>query len=375
MFVLYENNPIKKFYQAIAKKIYMLYNDKKTERLLIMSKKEKKVKEKKEKVTTPEKEAQKSLIVRCVAALLCAVIVCISLNAAFGKIAEAVKASESVLPVVGVVSGNNDSTDAPSTDTPADVPSDVPADTPSDVPADTPTDAPADTPTDAPSTDAPANKPADSGSKAPQTKAEVVAYFNTAVNKVKTNAKAVDQKSVTNYLAASPTIPSGLSGIYKMLGGDSWLDDMLKKNGQGAATYTGADIKAKFPVEGESYASKLTAADVSSYSCTEKNGVYTIKLTTVADAKSADVKHGGGHAPKAFNVILPGVVNDNIPGIATSLVGTATMNYPASTVVITVDAKTGNVLTADYDLKWTINFDKMGAVIPLGSKSIYTIKW
>ncbi len=90
-----------------------------------MSKKEKKVKE-----TTPEKEAQKSLIVRCVAALLCAVIVCISLNAGFTKLAEAVKASESIVPVVGTVSGNDVSTDAPSTDTPADVPSDVPADDP-----------------------------------------------------------------------------------------------------------------------------------------------------------------------------------------------------------------------------------------------------
>lgn len=353
---------------------------KKTERLLIMSKKEKKVKEKKEKVTTPEKEAQKSLIVKCVAALLCAVIVCISLNSAFGKIAEAVKASESIVPVAGVVSGNNastdDSTDAGdvSTDTPVD--DTVTPDAPADDAGSTDTPDATEPAGDTPATQAPSDNKTDaSASKAPQTKEEVVAYFNKAVNKVKTNAKAVEQKSVTNYLASSPTIPSGLSGIYKMLGGDSWLDDMLKKNGQGAATYTGADIKAKFPVEGETWASKLTAADVSAYSCTEKNGVYTIKLTTVADAKSADVKHGSGHAPKAFNVILPGVVNDNIPGIATSLVGTATMNYPASTVEITVDAKTGNVLTANYDLKWTINFDKMGAVIPLGSVSIYNIKW
>ncbi len=29
-----------------------------------------------------------------------------------------------------------------------------------------------------------------------------------------------------------------------------------------------------------------------------------------------------------------------------------------------VDAKTGNVITADYDMKWTINFDKMSVVLP-----------
>ena len=160
-----------------------------------------------------------------------------------------------------------------------------------------------------------------------------------------------------------------------MLGGDDWLDGMLQSNSQGAATYTGADIKAKFPVEGESYASQLTTADVSSAKCTEANGIYTITIVTLGDAKSENHQHGQGHNPKAHNVILPGVVNDNIPGAAKSMVGTASMAYPASTIVITVDAATGNVLTANYDLKWTINFDKMGIVLPFGSKSIYEIKW
>lgn len=343
-----------------------------------MSKKEKKVKEKKEKVTTPEKEAQKSLVIKCVSVILCVVIVCISLNSAFGKIAEAVKASESVLPVAGVISGGSVSADNDAT-TDDTIPSDdaVAGSVATDVPADDTAATPdaTDPAGDTGATQAPPTNSGASASKAPQTKAEVVAYFNTAVNKVKTNAKAVEQKSVTNYLASATTISSGIKSVYNMLGGDEWLDKMLKDNSQGAATYTGADIKAKFPVEGESYASKLTVNDVTSATCTEKNGVYTIKVTTVADGKSSTVKHGEGHAPKAFNVILPGVVNDNIPGIATSLVGTASMNYPSSTATITVDAKTGNVLTAEYDLKWTINFDKMGIILPFGTKSIYTIKW
>ena len=160
-----------------------------------------------------------------------------------------------------------------------------------------------------------------------------------------------------------------------MLGGDDWLDGMLKDNSQGEATYEGADIIAKFPVEGQDWSSKLTEADVSSATCTESNGVYTIEIKTIADEKSANVNIGEGHAPKAFNVVLPGVVNDNIPGIAKSMVGTASMAYPESTVVVTVDAATGNVLTADYDLKWTINFDDMGIILPFGTKAIYEIAW
>ena len=206
-------------------------------------------------------------------------------------------------------------------------------------------------------------------------KAAVVEEFNKAINSVKTSAKSVQQKNVTNYLAATPTIPSALGFIYKTLGEDEWLDGMLQDNSQGEATYTGADIKAKFPVEGEDYASKLTEADVAKAERSEANGVVTITIETIPDAKSDSVKHGDGHAPKAFNVILPGIVNDNIPGAAASLVGTATMEYPASTIVVKIDKATGNVISADYDLKWTINFDKLGAIIPLGTKASYTVTY
>lgn len=206
-------------------------------------------------------------------------------------------------------------------------------------------------------------------------KAAIVEEFNKAVNSVKSKANTVEQKGVTNYLAGQTTISSGISGIYNMLGGDEWLDGMLKDNSQGAAAYTGADITAKFPVEGQSWSSKLTAADVKEATRSEKDGVITITITTIADAKSDSVKVGEGHAPKAFNVILPGVVNDNIPGIAKSMVGTASMAYPESTVKVTIDAKTGNVITADYDLKWTINFDTMGIILPFGTKAEYTVKY
>ena len=219
---------------------------------------------------------------------------------------------------------------------------------------------------------APTNAPA--ASKKPEGTAAIVEYFNTAVNKVKTNAKSVQQKYVNNYLAASATVPSGLSGIYKMLGGDEWLDGMLKDNSQGSATFsTKADIQAKFPVEGMTWASKLTAADVKSATCTEANGVYTITIITKPDGKSSTIDYGQGHAPKALNAVPPRIINDNIPGIATSITGTAAMNYPFGKVVITVDAATGNVKTADYDVQWTINFDKAGAIIPLGTKSSYVV--
>ncbi len=218
-------------------------------------------------------------------------------------------------------------------------------------------------------------KPTQSASKKPSTTAEVVDYFNKAVNGVKTGAKSVKQHSIVNYLAAPTKIGDGLSGIYKMLGGDEWLDKTLQSNSTGEATYTGADIKKNYPVENESWASKLTAADVSSATCTEANGVYTIKIVTKADAKTTNVKHGQGHNPKVFSVVLPATINDNIPGIAKGITGDVAMNYPSGSAVITVDAATGHVLTAVYDAHWTINFDKMATSLPFATKFTYTINW
>ena len=185
----------------------------------------------------------------------------------------------------------------------------------------------------------------------PQTKEEIVNYFNTAINAVKPNAKSITRKYSKITLNGTPVFPNSINNILKLLGGaEEFLSEQLAKNSKGEETYKGDQIKAVFPVEGESYSSKLTAADVKEAKIVEKDGKYIIRITTVADGKSDSIKHGQGHAPKAFNVVLPGVVNDNIPGVAAGMVGTATMNYPSSTVTVTVDPATGRVLNADYDL-------------------------
>ncbi len=229
-----------------------------------------------------------------------------------------------------------------------------------------------------PATSDPTKAPTQTSSKKPSTTAEIVEYFNKSVNKVKTSAKSIKHTNNDILIQKGSVFPSVINGVLKLLGGaDKFIGDTLAKENAKfqATTYTGADIKAKFPVEGESYASKLTTADVASATCTESNGVYTIVIKTVADAKSETAKHGSGHAPKAFNVTLPGIVNENIPGVATSIVGTAAMSYPSCKATIKVNAATGNVISADYDTYWTINFDKVGVVIPFLTTQSFTVAW
>lgn len=217
----------------------------------------------------------------------------------------------------------------------------------------------------------------------PSTKAEIIAYFNKAINDVKPNAKSVTRVSETNYRSGNITgVPSIVD---KLVGGiDEFVDGQLKKNSKGSETFSNsAAIKANFPVENESWSSKLTANDVASATCTEAGGVYTITIKTVADKASSNVHHGSGHAPKVFSVVLPSVINDQFSsGVLKSVaktfkIGTAQMEYPSSTVTVKVDAKTSRVINATYDAKWTIHLplgDEM-VVLPFGTKTIYNIAY
>ncbi len=211
----------------------------------------------------------------------------------------------------------------------------------------------------------------------PQGKEEIVAYYNTAINNAKKNSKSIHSNYMKHAVAGEITgIPSALDSIGQSLIKDNMGEDDSKKN----VTWTTAEDKnAFFPVEGETYASKLTAADVKDAKIVEKNGKYIIKITTVADPRSEGYSHSNGHAPKAFNAVLPGIIDGYIPGIVKSMfsVGTVATAYPSSTVQVTVDAKTGNVETANYMLYWTLYIPLSGedVVLPFSTENDYTINW
>ena len=211
----------------------------------------------------------------------------------------------------------------------------------------------------------------------PQSKEEIVAYYNTAVNNAKKSSKSIHSNYMKHAVAGEITgIPKALDSVGQSLIKDNMGEDESKKN----VTWTSAEDKnAFFPVEGESYASKLTAADVKEAKITEKDGKWIIRITTVADPRSEGYSHSNGHAPKAFNAVLPGIIDGYIPGIAKSLfsVGTVATGYPSSTVQITVDPATGNVTHANYMLFWTLYIPLSGTdvVLPFSTENDYTINW
>lgn len=349
-----------------------------------MAKKEKKDKAaikaekaaKKANMTPKEKDANKATIVKCIAAILCAVIIALSVSSAFKDLAEAVEAT----PVANVSvsagtsnSGSSDSTDAVTPDAGTDaVTPDAGTDAGTDaVTPDAGTDATTpDAGTDATTPDAGAN----TGSKAPSTKAEIVNYFNTAANNAKKSAKSITKVKEENYQAGG--INLGSLGMFESVVNNLIESNMgVNEEQSGRVATSAADKNAVYHVENESWASKLTEADIKTATCVENNGVYTITLTVKDDALAESYSHGSGHHGKAFSIVMPQTIKDNAGGAASLLKGLK-VGYEKGSIVVTVDAKTGNMLTAKYDYVWLLHVDVFGGITaPFGLKTEYKFAW
>lgn len=211
----------------------------------------------------------------------------------------------------------------------------------------------------------------------PEGKEAIVEYYNTAINNAKKNSKSIH----SNYMKhAQAGEIKGLSSMLTSLANSLMDTYMGEDDSKANVTWsTAADKNAFFPVENETWASKLTAADVKDAKIVEKDGKWIIKITTVADGRSEKHAHGNCHAGKAFNIVPPGMIDGYIPGMVKSMfsVGTVATGYPSSTVQITVDPATGNVTHANYMMYWTlyIPLDGEDVVLPFSTENDYKINW
>ena len=209
--------------------------------------------------------------------------------------------------------------------------------------------------------------------------ADILAYFNTAINKVKPNAKQITLTSEVNSTAGgiSGNLPGTLTSMADGLIADNMGPKDLSSLDPGLVNATTTDQKnAMFPVENESWSSKLTADDISSATYTEADGKYTITILVKEDAPSTDTAHGSGHNGKVFSVIMPSIVTDNA-GPAASLIKDVKTGHKDGKIVVTVDKETGNMETATYYFVWTLSLKALGmeVSIPFGLEKNFTITW
>ena len=235
------------------------------------------------------------------------------------------------------------SNDEPATDAPS-----------ADAPAGDNTDAPS---ADEPSADTPSGDSQQGASSGmPEGVDAIVEYYNTAANKVKTNASSVtlnyvDRMSNDEYLEVSGALKSVASFA---------MGTFLTKD-ENAVTYTGDDIKAKFPVKNEDYSSKLTAAQVKNATCTDNGTEYEIRIELNND-DTPNCTAGNGYGA-CMNYLGAEEITLDYPGLSISDVK---LTYHDGVIVAKVDKATGNLVYGNYTLPvvLSLNAKLIGSAIP-----------
>lgn len=255
------------------------------------------------------------------------------------------QAPQTTQPEATTTAPQADTTDAPAAD---------------DTPSDTVTDAPADGGnTDAPAADDTNDTPSDTqtdSSAMPEGIDAIVEYYNTAANKVKTNASSVtlnyvDRMANEEYLEVSGTLKSVASFA---------MDKFLTKD-ETAVTYTGDDIKSSFPVKNEDFSSKLTAAQVKNATCTDNGTEYEIRIELNND-DTPNCTAGNGYGA-CMNYLGAEEITLDYPGLSISDVK---LTYHDGVIIAKVDKATGNLVYGNYTLPvvLALNAKLLGSSIP-----------
>ena len=293
----------------------------------------------------------KNTIFQCVTALICVVALCVTCMLGVGKLADAkLEGAKLAAEAAGQSAGDvaeDETADVPAGDETADVPA---GDETADVPAGD------ETATDASAADKPA---ADNAAKGPQTTAEIVAYYNNAINKV-ISAKAGFNKNRTTTMK---TLDGG--AILKIQLVADMVNDFL---GVGSKDWNNTKGKQ----ENLSKAS-LTASDVKTASCTENNGVYTITIA-LKDGKSTasngatptdtcPLSRSGLYTGKGDKIAFDYKSSENfhtaINGVEDCTVESAAEQVSGAKIVATVDAKTGNLQTLTVTWDWAVQLSNI----------------
>lgn len=188
---------------------------------------------------------------------------------------------------------------------------------------------------DSAKTDAPA-----SSTGMPEGTEAIVEYYNTAANKVKSNASVVtlnyvDRAANDEYLEVSGALKSVASFA---------MNTFLTKD-ENPVELTGDSIKSTFPVKNEDFSSKLTASQVKSATCTDNGTEYEIKIELLND-DTPNCTAGNGYGA-CMNYLGAEEITLDYPGLSISDVK---LTYHDGVIIAKIDKATGNLVYANYTL-------------------------
>lgn len=286
------------------------------------------------------KDEIKRQIIKSVTAVVCVAGVCVAANSSVDKIATAIKDSAVPVAVQGGESSSTDDVfasdenlgvDSPDTDTVADG-SDISADDTQDAPADEaePAQDSASSGSSSGSSSASSSTPTTTkkASSGPQTKAEIINYCNTALNKAKSAKVGYSKKMVRE-------VKGDTAGISQS------LIKLVASNKSSTMKKGSSDIKDDFPAAGYDWSSKLREQDVQNATIKTNGQYYEIKLTLGKEKNPA--KGEASSYGRVMSVIDATEAGNIVPGIKS-----INMDYHDGYVYAKIDSKTGKLVAAEF---------------------------
>lgn len=330
-----------------------------------MSKNKDKIKKEKTKLD----DKSKSVIIRCVSVIICTAVVCGSALNSSSKIADSIKHK-----VSGSVSDESTSDNAEET-----LSEQVAETTQSSesTAENSETNSSSESSSTAGSSESSKTTVPDKTNSGAMTKAQMIDVYNKAANSAKSSSKSITQNYCRKKQTSTPEINSGLiKPIADKLINANMGDDESKAN----ATYTSAaDKNANFPVNGQSWSSKLTEADVKSITKTTsgKTDTYVIQLV---DDTQPNITPGNGHAGKAMSTVTKQQIVDGAGGAGMAFIKEDSIKVTVKNCKITaqIDSSTGKLLKANYFHNWTLALSTtvgLNIAVSFSIEEDYKINW
>ena len=205
----------------------------------------------------------------------------------------------------------------------------------------------------------------------PQSVGDIVALYNSAVNKVKPKAKQITR---TYHHAKIPTETLELnSGIQKL--GEAAIKQFVKGSDKAEVWTSRSDFDLGFPVGGTDYSSKMTPDMVKTVTCTDNGDTYTVRILLKNDTIT-NPKKGEGYAG-VFNTVSASTFDEiSIPTVTFEQVR---INGVNGSIVCTIDKASQRVTDITFaetdilDLSVKVAFSDLRAKMHLETEDHYTV--
>lgn len=172
----------------------------------------------------------------------------------------------------------------------------------------------------------------------PKTVAEIVAYYNAAANKIKSEKPGYTKVHKTGLTPGTqPTLKAPIVGNIEIP--SSLLSAVIKDKTTQIAK--GASSNDTYPAAGFSWASKLTAQYVKSATCTKSGSSYQIKINLKNETNPQIGKGGYG---SCMSVIDEAGAKNMVKPIT---IKSITMQYHGGYINATIDIATGHITYAE----------------------------